>query len=115
MFLLQYGNAIFNRGDSVFAYSTDGTCTTTNWDDSKHVLMLSTLPHITNQIGSCQRSTVDKNGKFQKITVTRPKIIEEYSRKMFFVDRGYESKRNLSQANQLKNESSFLETRSSKF
>ncbi len=79
---------IFNRGDAVFVYSTTKNMISLDWKDGTHVLMLSTLPHITNQIGYCMRNTIDTNGRFRKIAIPRPKIVEEYSGKMYYVDKG---------------------------
>ncbi len=59
----------------------------TNWKDLKDVLMASCLWHITNEIGECLRSLVE-GGKFRRIIIPRPKIIEEYSGKMYYMDKG---------------------------
>ncbi len=84
---LQYNGATFNRGDVVFVYSTMKRVVITNWEDLKHVLIASSLWHITNEIGECLRSLVE-GGKFRRIIMPRPKIVEEYSGKMYFVDKG---------------------------
>ncbi|MCP4456953.1 MAG: hypothetical protein GY816_02835 [Cytophagales bacterium] len=84
----KYDGQPFNRGDVVFAFSTDGHFIVINWKDKKHVLLLSTLVSITNQMGMCQRHTVDHHGKHKKFMMSRPLIVEDYSSKMFYVDKG---------------------------
>ncbi len=90
-FQIQYNGATFNRGDVVFAYSTIGRLLFINWVDAKHVFALSSLPYITNEMGECKRRAVSANGKCELLTYPRPKILQEYSGKMFFIDRRYVS------------------------
>ncbi len=73
----------------VFAYSKDRNFVVINWKDKKHVLMLSTIVSITNQMGTCQHNTINKNKKHEKFTMPRPITVEDYCSKMFYMDRGY--------------------------
>ncbi len=70
----------------VFVYSINGMFVVINWKDKKHVLMLSTNLSITNQMGTCKRNTVDAKHRHEKFEMARPKMVEDYSNKMFFID-----------------------------
>ncbi len=86
---IQYKGAVFNRGDVVFVFTSNGKFIFLNWKDLKHVLMLTTNTTITTEIGTCQRGTANESGKHIRITMPRPMIVEDYSKKMYYVDRGY--------------------------
>ncbi len=88
-FKIQYNGAVFNRGDVVFGYSTIERLLFVNWVDLKHVMVLSSLPHITNEMGECKRRMISASGKCETKTFPRPQILEQYSGKMYFVDRRY--------------------------
>ncbi|MCP4460631.1 MAG: hypothetical protein GY816_21810 [Cytophagales bacterium] len=61
----QYCGAIFNWGDVIIIYTMNGHFICINWKDLKHVLMLTMITSTTNEIGTCQRSTIDKRGRHQ--------------------------------------------------
>ncbi|MCP4461127.1 MAG: hypothetical protein GY816_24365 [Cytophagales bacterium] len=84
---IQYKGSKFYRGDYVFAFSTEEELVFVNWLDSCHVMILSSLPHFTNEIRECIRRTTDSCGKFEKATFNHPMLVGDYCAKMFHVDR----------------------------
>ncbi len=48
----------------------------------------SSLPHITNEIGCCERKLFGEKRRFEKVKIPRPMVLEEYAKNMSCVDRG---------------------------
>lgn len=86
---LQYGGAEFLRGQAVFVFSILEDIVFVNWRDNDHVFICSNLPHITTEIGSCMRKVkATETARYQVIPVTRPMLVQEYTSKMYYVDKG---------------------------